>query len=167
MRTTSLTSALTLMWGCLAMATASADPILSNGLYALNNRAAGGSQPSHGFSIEGLDGFSDHQFTFDFDHAAAGMFMDLDLAAGTIRVFGTAFGGLIDSSNTASASQSAYAESGDFVGLWGIDFTYSAGVARRPGGDGIVVFGSGGPESPNAGTLTRFADSGLGVAETR
>lgn len=94
------------------------------------------------------------------------MFMDLDLAGGTIRIFGTAFGGLNDPSDKANGSEDFYAPVGDFVGLWGIDFTYSVGVMQHPGDDDIVVFGSGGSGSPNSGTLTRLADPGLGVDQT-
>lgn len=93
--------------------------------------------PTYGLRLDGLFGDSSKDFTFTFDTSGASMFLDYDDTANTVRIHGTAFGG-IDTGSDWDADNSG------FVNL---DFTYRANVAENGAGNwgtdtadlGIVV----------------------------
>ena len=90
---------------------------LEEGTYFLNNHPDGGVAPVfYGLRLDELiDVTSDHDiFTFDFEHQEANMQITVDSTS--IRIFGTAFGGIRNGSGYGDSS----------VGLWDIDFTYSS-----------------------------------------
>lgn len=125
-------------------ATASADEILDRGLYHLGNHPDGSaSDPHYGLRLDELiDATSGHDiFTFDFEHADADMQMAYD--GSRIQISGTAFGGLDGGSEYT----------GEFDGLWSIDFTYR-NVATVDGDDDLAVTT---PNYTNHGTITRLA----------
>lgn len=119
--------------------------LLADGIYELNNHPDGSAAPPlYGLRLDGLDG-SNSDFTFDFETNGAAMFMDVDVAAGTIRIFGQAFGG--------KNQGSTYAANG--AGLWDIDFTYAAGVQVN----GMTIEVAPPTPASNNGTIT-FLDAG-------
>ncbi|MCG8403732.1 MAG: hypothetical protein MI923_00910, partial [Phycisphaerales bacterium] len=110
-----------------------------------NHPAGGGAPPLYGLRLDGLlhvptfddddddgddddddDGgsFNSKIVTFDFeDEPGTCMFLDLNLDAGTIRIFGRAFGGVVKNNDYVNPE------------FWDIDFTYVEGVGLV-GGDG-------------------------------
>ncbi len=116
--------------GALALATtgASAATILP-GTYILGNHPDGNAAPpQYGLRLDGLlDGSAGSTYTFDFEHPMADMKLDYDGA--TIRIFGTAFGGL-DTGGSYDAGLS---------GLIDVDFTYNMNVGTAPGDDDLLV----------------------------
>lgn len=146
-----------------------ADLILADGLYRLHDHPDGGQRPpTYGLRLDGLDGTSNHRFTFEFDYVdsvtgmGSQMLMDLNrTTTGEIHIYGSVFGGLNDPSNT-----NQYLPGSNYVGWWDVDFTYSAGVIGLEGldppnvdDDDIAVFGTGGSGSPNSGSIVRRSDS--------
>ena len=92
-------------------------PLGEEGTFFLNNHLDGNEAPVfYGLRLDELvDVTEGHDiFTFDFEHDDA----DVRITVGStsIRIFGTAFGGLRDGDGYGDSS----------VGLWDIDFTYSA-----------------------------------------
>lgn len=139
-----------------AVDSATADPVLANGIYVLGNHPDGGAQPPlYGLRLDGLG--SGGVYTFDFsddvadnDDDGAGMLMNLmvdtsDPTNSSIRIHGTVFGGL--------NSGSGYGTDG--VGLWDVDFTYGLtdGSGIQVAGDGRIFVQ---PENntQNNGTIT-------------
>ena len=131
----------------LAGAVASADPVIADGLYRIGNHPAGSIQdPLYGLRLDGLENVGSRLFTFDFDHAQSEMYIDVDLAGGTIHIFGETYGGL--------DVGSMYSTDSNLAGVWEIDFTYDIGVREMMNDDDIVA----GPSTPgnrNAGTISR------------
>ncbi|MGE3181374.1 MAG: hypothetical protein AB7N71_07070 [Phycisphaerae bacterium] len=106
-------------------------PVLQNGTYELNNHPDGAIRPpTYGLRLDGLDGNNQHNFTFDFDNDASDMRMTLNLNNGSIRIFGTTYGGRDMGTAYQNPSMGA-------TGLWQVDFTYNANVSVRS--DGAIV----------------------------
>ncbi len=155
---------LVLSFLALVMATSvQADPVLPNGTYQLGNHPDGNAAPPlYGLRLDALNG-SGGTFTFDFEDDVAdsadngaGMSMSLDLdlndlSMSTIRIFGTVFGGRNQGSGYAATE----------VGLWDVDFTYSANI--QVAGDGRIFVE---PESnpDNNGSITPQFTSGAFTA---
>jgi hypothetical protein len=115
--------------------------LIVEGTYALSNHPdAILADPGYGLRLDELFDLTDgrDRFTFDFDHALSAMFMDYD--GDSIRIYGTAFGGLDigDIHDPANSSEVS------------IDFTYN-NVVGVPGDDDIWVLE---PDTPNTGTIT-------------
>lgn len=123
--------------------------VLNDGLYQLVNHRAGGQQPpAYGLRLDGLDGNNHRIYSFDFEGQGSDMRMDLDVANGTIRIFGTAYGGRDVGSNYENPNRGR-------VGLWQIDFTYRSGV--QVDGQGRIVIN---PQSAqNNGYIQPLFDS--------
>ncbi len=111
---------------CAAGSAASAATIVP-GTYELFNHPDGNAAPpEYGLRLDGLiGGSSSDVFTFDFEHADASMLLTYDDQAGTIRIFGSAYGGLNQGSGYAAGA-----------GLWDIDVTMT-GVTTVPGDDDL------------------------------
>lgn len=118
----------------VALATAAIGLSLSAGVanatvlqYQLNNHPDGSARPpAYGFRLDELyNATASHDvFTFDFDHASSSMMMDIDLTAGTIRLFGQAFGGRDIGTGYANDQ---------YLGVYSIDMIYTTGVSVVPG----------------------------------
>ena len=151
----------TLVWA----ANAQAGIPIRDGLYRLCNHPNGNATPPpYGLRLDGLNGNHTNTFTFDFEYddgagMQSNMRMDLDQAAGTIRIFGTLYGGL----NKTSAPN-FYDDSltNDQVGWWQVDFTYSLGVGTVTGDMGgftdVAVDDS--AAGMNSGTISRLSGFG-------
>lgn len=127
-------------------AVASADPVIADGLYRIHSHPNGGlNPPPYGLRLDGLENVGNRRFTFDFDHAQSEMFIDVDLAGGSIRIFGRSYGGL-DVGTMHSTDP-------NLSGVWDIDFTYDIGV-RELAGDDDLVAGPSTPGNRNAGTIS-------------
>lgn len=101
--------------------------------YDLHNHPDGSaSTPSYGLRLDELyDATSGHDiYTFDFDAPLSVMRMDVDLAGGTIRIFGVSVGG--------RDIGSSYADD-QFHALYSIDMLYQIGVEQVAGDDDIHV----------------------------
>lgn len=117
---------------CGLSAAASAVPVLQSGTYALHNHPAGAqAPPPYGLRLDGLDGNNSHVFSFDFDDSRSNMRMTVDLSAGTIRIFGTVYGGRDVGSSYAGVSSGR-------VGLWQVEFTFRTNVQVQSDGDIVV-----------------------------
>ena len=134
--------------------------VLQPGTYQLNDHPDGNAQPPvYGLRLDELVDVTDNHdvFTFSFDgrkHEGVGMFLTLDTseAAGgefTIRIHGTAFGGLVQND--------AYVEANS--GLVALDFLYTM-VAVADDDDDFVVFAATGT---NTGSITAdfLGESGI------
>lgn len=131
----------------LAPLPAAATPI-AEGLHRLSSHPDGGARPpAYGVRLDGLDGDEDSVFTFDFDANGAAMFLDYDATAGTLRIFGTAFGGRDTGSDYVDPA------------FWRIDFLYTSVLDL---GDVLEVAAPGGS---NTGTIARL-DGGGDPVET-
>lgn len=142
-------------WALLSITCSVNAELLPSGLYRLHNHPDGGARPPlYGLRLDGLLGTTADEFTFDFDHVGAAMFMDLDMdgPAPSIHIYGTAFGGR----DSGAAYDPAYS------GFFAIDFTYvtdpsgpvPSEVSRLdPADDDIAVFGTGGAASHSTGTI--------------
>lgn len=121
MRTFAAASVLT------GMVCAASGATIVPGTYELFNHPDGNAAPpSYGLRLDGLTGGgSSDVFTFDFEHPDAGMMLTYDDTAGTIRIFGSAFGGLNAGSGYAAGA-----------GLWQIDVTMT-GIATVPADDDL------------------------------
>lgn len=138
--------------------------------YALFNHPDGGAQPPlYGLRLDGLynpsapninnSGPGNKIFTFDFEHKDSGgnkdvgMFLDYDDSNNSVRIFGTAFGGL-DIGSGYHLGHSGYVT---------IDFTYSQNVSNSgaPGAEtnNLTVTSD---HSNNNGTIS--FDSGFSAA---
>jgi hypothetical protein len=122
-----------------------ASPIDSGLTYRVLNHPDGDiAPPVYALRLDGLDGSSDHNFTFDTE--SNGAFLTIaydDAGAGTLTIAGTVYGG--------------HAEADDYVSaqLWGISFSY-IGVADL--GDTLeVTTGSG------SGSITALGDGGMAI----
>ena len=123
----------------------SIEPFLAGGIFPLANHPDGGAAPPlYGFRLDGLDGDSGHEFTFDFEGQGASMIMDFEGVDGSLRILGTAFGGRI--------------ENHDYVDpqVWEIDFLYTKMILD---GDRLV---SDPTSATNTGTITPGAMSPSG-----
>ena len=91
--------------------------------FILDSHPRGGvADPLYGLRLDGLtDGDSDREWTWDFGHASSDMRLVYDDVAGTIRIYGTAYGGE-DIGSTYAANS--------LTGVWTIDFTYSVNVSE-------------------------------------
>lgn len=133
--------------------TSTASALLSDGLYKLNNHPDGGAQPPlYGLRLDGLDGGGGSRiFTFDFEDARSAMYMDLDTANSSIRIYGQVWGGR-DIGMTYDPTMS---------GLWDVDFTYTMNIGTgnfdNDSRDEVYV----NPDSPlNAGSITPLFTAG-------
>lgn len=124
--------------GAALAAAAGAEPVL----YHLSNHPGSqGAPPAWGLRLDEMyDATPDHDaFTFDFNAEGSAMFMEL--AAGSIHIFGKAWGGR-DVGNQ-------WADDG-YLALYNIDFLYNHGVERAPGDDDMWVDG---PNRANTGWI--------------
>ncbi len=132
--------------GAFALAASAAPtPVLQSGEYRLNNHRNGGQQPpGYGLRLDGLDGSRNPAriFSFDFNDSRSDMRMALDLAARTIRIFGTVWGGHDNGSTYAPESQGR-------VGLWRIEFLYDTNVVVQS--DGTIAISR--PSNLNVGYI--------------
>lgn len=149
-----------------------ASPAIPDGTYELaSHRDLGGAQPPrYGLRLDELLDLSSatHDiFTFNFSHAESAMFMDLNKAAGTLSIYGQAWGGLDFSDAGAGYTDSdgdGYAD--EYSGLWDISFDYAGlgvyGIDPLPdwyenlavlvaGGVGSLEFLGGGLNDDNIG----------------
>jgi len=135
---------------CSVVNVAQANVVLEDGVYQLNSHRDGSARPPlYGLRLDGLGtGDQNDIYTFDFNGPGAAMFMDLDVANNSIRIFGTAFGGL-DVGNTYDNIANGQ------VGLWNIDFTYTSGIQVL--GDGEIIAGP--MNAANNGSITPIVDA--------
>lgn len=105
-------------------------PVVASGTYRLFNHNGGGAQPpAYGLRLDGLDlHHSNRLYSFDFENAQSDMKMTVNHANGTIRIFGTAFGGRDVGNSYENPAQGR-------VGLWQMDFTYRANVSTAADGE--------------------------------
>jgi hypothetical protein len=129
---------------------------IADGLYQLHNHPDGSQlPPPYGLRLDELLNVTlQHDvFTFDFDHAQSGLYMDI--SAGTVHIYGTVFGGH-DIGSSYSSTHS---------GLWEIDFTYNS-VAAVSGDDDLWVTAG----SPTSSGAIRFVggnpDALIGISTT-
>lgn len=135
--------------GLLALAGAMTSPanaaMLETGFYALHNHPDGADRPPlYGLRLDGLDGNTSHDFTFDFDHAGSSMFLNLDETSPGVYVItiqGTTWGGQDTGTDYANNS---------YLGFYDVYFQYSMNGQDAPGDDDVLV----NPADPaNAGTI--------------
>jgi hypothetical protein len=149
----------TLLLAGNAVTASSADAALIR--YKLTNHPDGRARPPlYGLRLDGLYNPSDPTaafngvdygvFTFDFDAPSASMLLDYDDIAGTIRIHGSAFGGL-DIGNAYDSTHSGVVE---------IDFTYTSNVFEDGSPNVLEVS----PEDPNNNTGTFEFVSGFSGA---
>jgi len=124
-------------------------------IYDLANHPAGGARPpTYGMRLDEIVDLTLNVhdiFTFDFDNAASSMRLEYDDIAGTIRIFGTVFGGL----------DTGVAYDPTASGLWDVDFTYRQNITSIPGN--LTV----NPENANNnGTITPLFNIGSVLANT-
>jgi MYXO-CTERM domain-containing protein len=111
----------------LAIAAAAHGAVIVNGTSQLRNQPDGSARPPlYGLRLDELyNATAGHDiFTFDFDHAMSNMRMEV--TATSIRIYGVTMGGRV----TGGASAADV-----YNGLHTVDFTYSIGVANKPGDD--------------------------------
>ncbi len=129
-----------------AMPTAALAANLQTGFYALHSHPDGNqSPPPYGLRLDGLNGDTSQEFTFDFDGQGAAMWLVLSGSGPSswkMEITGQAYGG--------RDVGSAYAND-QWLGLYDIDFTYDVSVESVPGDDDIWVVASSGE---NAGIIT-------------
>ncbi|MEM8883319.1 MAG: PEP-CTERM sorting domain-containing protein [Planctomycetota bacterium] len=133
-----------------------ADPLT----FQLGNHPDGGARPPlYGFRLDGLfnDGGSSI-YTFDFEAPGADMKLTVTPdggGSGTVRIFGTAFGGL--------NAGNGYAADMNKVGLWEIDFTYVENVMIDGDLDVVVAPDSQmGAPGFNEGTIKKLTGPNIG-----
>ncbi|MHC4415185.1 MAG: hypothetical protein ACYS0G_07875 [Planctomycetota bacterium] len=129
------------LFGLVAATTAASAEIITPGDYRLHNHPDGGAAPpEYGLRLDELIGLTpDHDvFTFDFD--APGALMVLRYDGTSIRISGTAFGGLVDEDEYDP----------DHSGFAQIDFTYTTAELAEGDDDLVVVT----PDFSNTGTIT-------------
>ena len=121
--------------------------LVVDGIYSLHNHPAGlVAAPFYGLRLDGLTtGDASDVFTFDFDHPSSNVTMEVNDT--TIKIFGTAFGGL-DIGNDYAPQES---------GLWDLSFTYD-NVQKASGDDDLLVDDS--RSGTNTGTITQLFGSG-------
>jgi hypothetical protein len=113
------------------------DTFLAGGIFPLSSHPDGGiAPPLYGLRLDGLDGDSGHEFTFDFEGPGAQMLMEIDGDDMSLRIFGQAFGGRVE--------DEAYID----PQVWDIDFTYAKMI---PKGDRLIADPN---TPPNTGTIT-------------
>lgn len=106
--------------------------------YVLSDHPGGALvNPTYGLRLDGLYGHDYNDFTFSFDAVGASMSLVYDQDANTIRISGTAYGG-IDTGNDWDANNR---------GFINVDFTYRQNVVT----DGTGTFGS---DTENLGVKT-------------
>ena len=134
--------------------------------YELHNHPDGNQAgPFYGLRLDELFDIRDHTldvFTMNFDTDNAGMYLEHDKDAGTMRIFGLAFGGLDDgttqnqSNNYDDTTDTSGYNSNLFEpGLWKIDVTYGnvgAATSNDADGDDFQAHANGGL----IGTITRL-----------
>ena len=133
---------------CAGAATVSADLIR----YKLNDHPDGTAQPpGYGLRLDELVDITPRAkdiFTFSFNPKyGSNMSLDYDTEAGTMHIYGTAYGGL--------DIGTGYSPNGELAGMWSIDFTYTD--VRGHETDDDLVAGGNGPGSqgfPNEGSIT-------------
>jgi len=134
-------------------ATAASAAVLEQGVsYHLHNHPDGSAaEPFYGLRLDELmDVTSGHDvFTFDFDAPDAAMFIDYGID-GTLRIHGTAWGGL----DTGSGYDPQHS------GLVQIDFTFG-GVTVAEGDDDLIVTGA--PDFTNTGDITLWNGDSIGL----
>jgi hypothetical protein len=115
---------------------------IAGGNYTLENHPDGAaSSPFYGLRLDGLlSGQSKDIYTFNFTEGGASMGLNYDDASNTIRISGTAYGGL-DQGDSYSAPE-----------LFSIDFIYH-NVQQVAGDDDLWVDGR--QAGNNTGTITR------------
>ncbi len=99
--------------------------------YRLSNHPDGSARPpAYGFRLDELYNVtSGHDvFTFDFDHGSSNMRMDVDVDAGTIRLYGQSYGGRDTGTEYVNDA---------YLGVYEIEMMYSAGVSVVPGDDDV------------------------------
>ncbi|MEQ9460871.1 MAG: hypothetical protein RIG82_07960 [Phycisphaeraceae bacterium] len=115
---------------------------IADGLYVLDNHDDGSARPPlYGFRLDGLTASGIHTFSFDTAIAGVGMNMAVNAGAGTIAIFGTAWGGVDNGSGYTSPT------------FWDISFVYNT-VLPVPGDDDLYVVGATG-----TGTITDGTDT--------
>ena len=108
-----------------------ANPILGDGTYVINNHptiAIPDGDTPWGLRLDGLlTGNTNDKYTFDFEYPGAKMYMTLD--GDEVRVFGKAYGGLLDGDGNYIPEES---------GFWEIEFNYNS-VNELPGDDDLAT----------------------------
>lgn len=116
--------------------------LIESGAYRLFNHPDGSlNPPPYGARFDGLYGNPAHDYTMDFEAAGSAMFMDVDLVAGTIRIYGTALGGR-DIGGVYDTAAPTY-------GFYDFDFIYN-GITQVPGDDDYWFNGA---NHSNSGTI--------------
>ena len=121
--------------------------------FNLFNHPDGGiAPPLYGMRLDGLDGDSSHDFTFDFEHPdiGTGMMLVLDTDTSEVTISGQVFGG-----QDGGAGYVA----NDFLGLWDVSFTYTANVTFSISGDDIEIEVTSEDHSGNTGTISKVGDA--------
>ncbi len=150
-----LTAALLGITFLLARSVLATPPVLfETGLYDLGNHPDGNARtPTYGARLDNLFPGSD-PFTFDFECADCGMFMNYSGSA--IRIFGTAFGGEHDGSGGRKNNL--------FDGLYKFDVTYDMADVVEKNGDGddsgLQDVGRPGETGDQIGTLEFMSTTG-------
>ncbi|MCO6436133.1 MAG: hypothetical protein J5J06_03505 [Phycisphaerae bacterium] len=118
-------------------------------LYRLHNHPDGNLvPPPYGLRLDGLDGNTSHRFTFDFDYddgsMQSAMYLDFDLGAGTIHIFGDVYGGQDTGSGYGAGT----------AGWWKVDFTYTTNVTSAADGYNLDDVRVTDEDAANSGTIT-------------
>ncbi len=139
-----LSRALSVIVGVLAVQASASAATIMGGAYALHNHPDGASNPPpYGMRLDELYNVSGDNDIFTFDFDAPGADMKLVYDGASIHIFGTAVGGRDTGGGHAADN---------YLGIYTIDFTYNVGVqSLEPADDDIAVIP---PASPaNFGTL--------------
>ena len=137
----------------LSIAGAASALVIAPGTYVLHNHPDGFVRPPlYGLRLDGLtDGNSATTVTFDFEAPGAGVHLTYDDVAGTVRIFGTVFGGVDTGSSYASP---VFAD---------IDFLYTGVTGTSQlvsnSGSGSITLAGGSPiqlVSSSSGAQPRF-----------
>lgn len=128
--------------------------IISSGTYRLHNHPDGNAlPPPYGAKFEALYGAGSGTFTMNFDAPGSAMFMDVNLGAGTVHIYGVSVGG-----RDIGASHDIAAPT---YGIYTFDFTYNA-ITAVPGDDDIYFNG---PTHSNSGTILTPLGTSIDVVD--
>lgn len=133
--------------------------MISSGTYRLHNHPDGNANPPpYGAKFQALYGSGSGTYTMNFDAPGSAMFMDVNLGAGTVHIYGTSLGG--------RDTGVAYDTAAPTYGFYSFSFTYT-GIVAVPSDDDIYF--AVGPNHSNSGSITTplgstidLTDEGMG-----
>ncbi len=132
----------------LALGATARGDLIEPGLYELHDDPGPGAEPPYELRVDELFDVTQGRdvFSFDFDHADAGMFLEYD--GSLLHIYGTAFGGLEEGSSYDPS----------LTGLALIDFVYAT---TAPGGDEFYALQGSIAWLSTGETVGFFGDGGL------